>query len=208
MRITEFACALASTKEHAAPACGYAAAEVALPFKEGRFSGRGFALQADGTLRCPAGQALRAMEERWEADGTLRLVYAARISHCRGCQLREQCQWHGGNTQKPCRVSVLLHPLQIGPAPLLWHDWSRRQHRRACMQLLSHQRVDVHLEPLGLLDPATSPPILSRAQRAHYRLPWEERLARNACVSTAGRSTITLFGVPEGFATWLGLSAA
>jgi hypothetical protein len=67
----------------------------------------------------------------------------------------------------PRRVSVLLHPLQIGPAPLLWKDWSRRQHRRAWMQLLRHQRVDVHLEPLDLPAPMPSSPILSRAQRAH-----------------------------------------
>ncbi len=137
IRTTEFAPALPPAKEPTAPACGYAPAVVALPFKQGRFSGCDFALQPDGALRCPAGQALCATEERREADGSLRLVYAARISHCRGCELRQQCQWHGGNTQKPRRVSVLLHPLQIGSAPLLWKDWSRRQHRRACMQRLA-----------------------------------------------------------------------
>jgi hypothetical protein len=208
MRTTEFAPPLPPTKEHTAPPSGYAPAKVALPFKRNRFSGHDFVLQPDGMLRCPAGQALSATEERREADGSLRLVYSARISQCRGCRLREQCQWHGRTTVKPRRVSVLLHPLGIGSAPLLWKDWSRRQHRRACMQLLRHQRVDVQLEPPGQPSPATSPPILSRAQRAHYRLSWEERSARNACASTADRSTITLFGVPEGFATSLGLSTA
>ncbi len=48
---------------------------------------------------------------------------------------------------------------------------------------------------------------LSRAQRAHYRLDVQERLARNACVPTR-RVTITLFGVPESFATWMGLATA
>jgi len=208
MRTTEFAPTLPPAKEHTAPPSGYAPAKVALPFKRNRFSGHDFVLQPDGMLRCPAGQALSATEERWEADGSLRLVYAARISQCRGCPLREQCQWHGRTTVKPRRVSVLLHPLGIGSAPLLWKDWSRRQHRRACMQLLRHQRVDVQLEPPGQPRPATSPPILSRAQRAHSRLSWEERLARNTCASTASRGTITLFGVPEGFATSLGLSTA
>ncbi len=208
IRTTEFAPALPAAKEHRAPASGYAPAEVALPFKQRRFSGRDFALQPDGTLRCPAGQALCATEERREADGSLRLVYAARISYCRGCRLRAQCQWHGGNTQKPRRVSVLLHPLQIGSAPLLWKDWSRRQHRRACMQLLRHQRVDIHLEPVRQPDPTTSPPVLSRAQRAHSRLSWEQRLAYNALASMTGRCTITLFGVPESFATSLGLLTA
>src|ERR1700693_4526716 len=83
-------------------------------------------------------------------------------------------------------------------------DWSRRQHRRACMQLLRHQRVEVRIE-LGLSAAPTLPPApLSRAQRAHYRLDFQERLARNARVPTASWVTIKLFGVPEGFAAWLG----
>lgn len=208
IRTTEFASAFPPAKEPIPPASGYAAAAVALPFKDDRFSGRDFLLQPDGTLQCPAGQALRATEERRESDGSLRLVYAARISQCRDCHLREHCQWHGSNTQKPRRVSVLLHPLQVGSAPLLWRDWSRRQHRRACIQLLRHQRVDVHLEPLDHSGPAPSAPILSRAERAHSRLSWEERLARNEAASTKSRCTITLFGVPESFARSLGLLTA
>ncbi len=208
LRTTEFAPALSTAHEQKMPAAGYAAASGALPFKQGRFSGNDFVLQPDGSLQCPAGQALHATEERFEADGSLRLVYAARISHCRTCQLREQCQWHGGNTQKPRRVSVLLHPLQVGSTSLQWHDWSRRQHRRACRQLLRHQRVDVLLEPPEHPDPDPSPPILSRAQRAHSRLCWQERFARNQVASMAARCTITLFGVPERFATSLGLLTA
>ncbi len=53
---------------------------------------------------------------------------------------------------------------------------------------------------------AVSPPPLSRAQRAHYRLGWQERLARNARTPTAGRITLKLFGIPEALATSLGLA--
>ena len=117
----------------------------------------------------------------------------------------EQCQWHGHQTTKPRRVSLLLHPLSLGSAPLLWRDWSRRAHRRACMQLLRRQRADVTLEQALPPHPDASPPILSRAQRAHYRLSEAERLARNARAPTASRPTITLFGVPDAFAAFLGL---
>ncbi|WP_220200394.1 hypothetical protein [Ktedonospora formicarum] len=55
--------------------------------------------------------------------------------------------WNGSETAKPRQVSVLLHPLSIGGEPLLWRDWSWRIHRRACMQLLRHQRVEVQREP-------------------------------------------------------------
>jgi hypothetical protein len=146
---------------------------------------------------------LRSGEER--ADGSLRVVYAESRRSCRPCPLREQCQWNGRATAKPRQVSVLLHPLVVGSAPLLWRDWSRREHRRACQQLVRLQRIEVRLSP-----PAASPPatdvILSRAQRAHSRLSWAERLARNARGPAAHQVTIRVFGVPEAFATSLGLA--
>jgi hypothetical protein len=135
--------------------------------------------------------AIHPTEQRHEADGSLRVLYAARIGDCRVCPSREQCQWHGAQTTKPRRVSLLLHPLSVGSAPVLWRDWSRREHRRACIQLVRHQRVDIQLG--------------SRAQRAHFRLSWQERLARNARAPGADQVSIKLFGIPEGFATFLGL---
>jgi hypothetical protein len=104
-------------------------------------------------------------------------VYAASIRSCRPCPLREQCQWQGNATAKPRQVSVLLHPLAVGVAPLLWRDWSRRQHRRACTQLHC-QCLEIQREPDLPANSALSPPTLSRAERAHYRLGWQERLAR------------------------------
>jgi len=205
LRTTEFAPAALPATEPEARASGYTAPEAALPWKAGRFAGGDFALQADGALRCPAGARLSPTEYRRERDGTLRVLYAARIRDCRPCPLREQCQWHGHSTTKPRRVSLLWHPLVVASAPLLWRDWSRRQHRRACMQLLRHQRLEVQIEQARSASPDASPSPLSRAQRAHYRLSWHERLARNARAPTAGRSLITLFGVPDAFAAFLSL---
>ena len=208
-RTTEFAPAHRSAQNQQArgpaPAQGYGPATEALPWKAGRFSGCDFVPQPDGTLRCSAGQSLRVHERRREANGSLRVVYAASIRSCRPCPLREQCQWQGSVTTKPRQVSLLLHPLAVGSAPLLWRDGSRRQHRRACMQLLAGQRLEVQMEPALSANPVGSPVPLSRAQRAHYRLSWQERLARNARAPGASQVTIKLFGVPEGFATFLGL---
>jgi hypothetical protein len=212
VRTTEFAPAHLAAQEKAAdslsPMPGYGPTEQALPWKRDRFSGRDFAPQPDGTLRCPAGQSLVAQERRREADGSLRVVYAASIRSCRPCLLREQCQWHGTAATKPRRVSVMLHPLIIGSAPLLWRDWSRRLHRRACLHLLRRQQVEVLMEPGSSANLTVKPSPLSRAERAHYRLSWAERLARNARSPAAGQVMIRLFGVPEGFATSLGLATA
>jgi len=209
VRTTEFAPALPPAHKESpaqAPVQGYGPAAVALPWKAGRFSGQDFALQPDGTLRCPADQELRVHERRRETDGSLRVIYAASIRSCRGCSLREQCQWNGGATAKPRQVSVLLHPLGIGPEPLLWRDWSRRSYRRACIQLVRHQCVEVQVEPPTSASMAITSAPLSRAERAHYRLSWVQRLARNARPPTAGHVGIKLCGVPDGFATSLGLA--
>ncbi len=205
LRTTEFAPAAPTGAGNAASSVGYSPPAVALPWKAGRFSGHDFALQPDGTLHCPAAASLFPQEQRAERDGSLRVVYAASIRSCRPCPLREHCQWQGSATKKPRQVSVLLHPLVVGSFPVLWRDWNRREHRRACMQLLCHQRVEVQIGLPDQLRPDPLPPLLSRAQRAHYRLCWHERLARNTRAPTEGLVTIKLFGVPDTFATFLDL---
>ena len=213
VRTTEFAPALPPLHEYAPTpptsplASGYAPPATATSWKAGHFTGTNFPLQPDGTLRCPAGSALLPHEHRREADGSLRVVYGASIRSCRPCPLRGQCQWSGSATAKPRQVSILLHPLEVGSAPLLWRDWSRRHQRRACLRLHRHH-LDIQMGPVLPPTPTVSPQILSRAKRAHSRLSWEERLARNARTHQAERITLTLFGIPERVATFLGLAAA
>lgn len=209
VRTTEFALAVSETNEQQPSTCGYGKPTVAVAFKAGRFSGQDFMLQSDGTLRCPANQSLTAHERRREADGSLRVVYGASIRSCRPCPGQRQCQWNGRATAKPRQVSVLLHPLVVGNGPLLWRDWSRSVYRRACMQLLHHQRVEVQVtggDGANTATPISAPALLSRAQRAHIRLSWETRLACNARLSSASQVTIKLFGISHDFASWLGLA--
>jgi hypothetical protein len=208
VRTTEFAPALQPTTPASPVPQGYGPACPSLPWKAGHFCGSDFPLQPDGTLRCPAGQVLTLQERRREASGTLRLVYGASIQSCRPCSLREQCQWEGHATKKPRQVSLLLHPLVIGPHPILWHDWSRRVYRRACIQLVRSQRLDVEIPPSFAPPPDPLPTTHSRAQRAHYRLTFPERLARNARPPTAGQVRLTLFGVPDSLAAFLACQSA
>lgn len=80
VRTTEFAQAFPPIPAHIAPSSGYAPPQVGLSWKAGSFSGQDFALQPDGTLRCPADQLLVAHEQRREADGSLRVVCGASIA--------------------------------------------------------------------------------------------------------------------------------
>jgi len=93
----------------------------------------------------------------------------------------------------------------VAPCPILWGDWQRRSHRRELVKLLRTQRVDVRADEVSLSahPPPTRP--LSRAQRAHWRLSWAERLARNAASSASLSISLTLFGIPEAFAEAIGL---
>jgi len=208
LRTTEFAPALGEPQAEQAPAPGYEPPVIGRTWKAGCYSGKDFALQPDGTVCCPAGNRLFPQEHRQERDGSLRIVYEARIADCRACEQRPQCQWHGHQALHPRRVSVLLHPRKGGSAPLLWRDWPRRAQRRACMQVLRGQRVDVTEPTVAQPRPPASPVVLSRAQRAHYRLSWNDRLARNARGPTVSRPLITLFGVPEALTAFLGLQTA
>jgi hypothetical protein len=137
----------------------------------------------------------------------VRIVYEARIADCRACPKRPQCQWHGHQAQHPRRVSVLLHPRRSGSAPLLWCDWSRREHRQACIQLVRHQQVHVEEAVVPQIRPPAPPVVLSRAQRAHARLSWQARLARNERAPDTCQVSIKLHGIPQAFARRLGLTA-
>jgi len=186
----------------------------------GRIAGAAFTLQPDGRVRCPNNQPLYPQERRPEHDGSVRVLYAARIGSCRPCPLRSRCQEHGSAAKHPRRVSAVLWPCKA-PSPalpgalalpaslaLLWDDWSRRQSRRAWMRLLRGQRVEIQ----SASDPsprAPDPPhIWTRAERAHWRLSWAERLSRNARSPAAPPVTITVFGIPPSLAHYLGRAVA
>jgi hypothetical protein len=197
----------------------YGAPAWARTSRVGIFAGTDFVPQPDGTLRCPTNHPLYPQERRTEQDGMVRVVYAARIADCRACPLREQCLGHGNETKHPRRVSAVLRPIE-GPSPppvsapsplpatqpILWGDWSRCQTRRKLMRLLRTQTVTVTLTPVSALAlDATHRRPLTRQQRKHARMTWEQRLARNASGVSEPRVKLHLFGIPAAFAQAIGL---
>ncbi len=123
--------------------------------------------------------------------------------------------WHCHQETAPCQCRSLATgqssflssppPPLLASHPILWGDWERRFHRRELVKLLRLQRVDVRGAETSpsALPPPTRP--LSRAQRAHWRLSWTQRLARNATASASPSVSITLFGIPDAFAEAIGL---
>jgi hypothetical protein len=200
------------------PAITYGPPQWARPSFTHGFPGSAFTLQPDGTLRCPANHPLYLQERRPERDGSLRILYAARIGHCRSCLLRAQCQ-ESGTTIKPRRVSAVVWPLESSPpahdnapaappcAPVLWKDWPRCAIRRRWMKVVRSETVGL-MESLATptlsSPPLSSEAVLTRAERAHWRLSWEQRLARNARPLDAPRLVVTLHGLPATFAASFG----
>jgi len=203
------------------PQVQYGPPQWARPSFTGGFPGSAFPLQADGTLRCPADRPLYPQERRPERDGSLRVLYAARIGHCRPCPLRAQCQ-ERSESVKPRRVSAVLWPLESVPsdaspprqdppaafplAALLWKDWPRCGIRRAWLKVIRSETVRLTRgAPAAPVATETSA-VFTRAQRAHWRLSWEQRAARNARPSDASALIVTLHGLPATFAQSFGFA--
>jgi hypothetical protein len=210
------------------PPVVYGPAQWARPSFTGGFPGSAFPLQPDGTLLCPADHPLSPQERRPERDGSYRLLYAARIGDCRRCPLRAQCQESSSST-KPRRVSAVFWPISSPQAvssapllrppqplvplaeplahrPVLWGDWPRSHIRRTWLKLVRTQTVVLTMAGTPKQEQAqgSRQHVLTRAERAHWRLSWDERLARNARPATTPRLTLTIHGLPATFASVYG----
>jgi hypothetical protein len=118
---------------------------------------------------------------------------------------------------KPRRVSAVFWPLSsqhadssprlentpdpLPPAPVLWRDWPRCRIRRGWLKVIRSETVCLTRSTQLSQSPVTTTPekVFTRAQRAHWRLSWEQRLACNARPSDSSLLTVTLHGLPAIF---------
>jgi hypothetical protein len=208
-------------REPAAPSWRPAAA-----YGKGKFSGQDVRWQAEGKLSCPAGKELRLVERHGQGE-SYRLIYEAEAEDCRGCSLAANCLrtaaqgYHGRRVSFVQQVEAAVHqevgfpsqaPLMsaarppVGLGPVLWEDWPARALRRGVSNPLSQQRVVIVEVPSSGQGIPGHKLLLSRDQRAHRRLSWQQRLARNALPSQGTQWRIQLFGVPRGIAEKLGIT--
>jgi hypothetical protein len=148
-------------------------------------------------FKSSAGKSMAA--SAWSTEPASAVVVPAKLARTVPVEWQRHCQ------ATPGECAVASAPGGFCPAADS-RDWSRREHRRTCIQLVRHQRIEMSLSP-SADTPPTAEVILSRAKREHARLCWQERLARNARPPAVGQVTITLFGVPDAFTTLLSLRA-
>jgi hypothetical protein len=101
----------------------------------------------------------------------------------------------------PARPS-LRPPGRPGALPLYWYDLPATALRRTLPRRLTLQCVDMNPENV---EASPLHEILSRDQRAHRRLTWDERLARNRRPAGLPVVRLELHGVPLGLAAYLGI---
>jgi hypothetical protein len=97
---------------------------------------------------------LHSLERRVERDGSVRVLYAARIGHCRCCPLRAQCQ-ENSTTSKPRRVSAVFWPLTSTTSPPDEPLPEQRKHRSLLFSRICSVQCafNIHKISLDLLFP-------------------------------------------------------
>ncbi len=162
------------------------------------------------TMVLPNGHVLRLPEAFLAL-----LLRALAIVEAVGC--RSQCQ-ESSEAVKPRRVSAVFWPLSSPPsasspplenapsplplAPVMWKDWPRCRIRREWLKVIRRETIVFAFGAMPAPSPVTptTEDVLTRAQRAHWRLSWGQRLARNVRPSDAPRLSVTLHGLPATFA--------
>jgi hypothetical protein len=201
------------------------------------FAAQDFLPQEDGTLLCPDNKHLRVRERRQEANGTLRVLYAAPKKICQACPLHVTCLREGSKSTNGRRVSLVYHPrdpsmlaevthvassppvvpvalsppVHPGPFPMVYRDWGRSCTRREWTGLLRTQTVTITVLAVpqeAVHHPAQCRKVLTRSGRKHWRLSWQERLARNASCELTPPTRLHLFGIPAALATFVGLPSS
>ena len=191
----------------------------------GKYGGRDFGWTPSGDLECPAGIVLRPWTRRLEGDHW-RVIYVAPAAQCAVCVKAPRCRGAGAKPRCGRRVSVFvptkpsrpvtppaasvptpqiptqsiedLFRLPCSSSPLLWTDVPATTLRNVLRVEVQGQCVDpvpAVLAPQRLW--------LSRAQRAHRRLSWAQRVARNAHPPFTQPWRLHLHGIPTGVASYI-----
>ncbi len=108
------------------------------------------------------------------------------------------CEGEGSPLAEPLAPRLAVHPV-------LWGDWPRSRLRRQWLHALHTQTVDLtfrSLQPEEGLSTSLDD-VQTRAGRAHWRLSWQQRLARNARPASAPPLEITIYGLPASLATYV-----
>jgi hypothetical protein len=184
-----------------------------------RFGNEDFRILDEQTVLCPAGHPMYQRTSKQNQTGDLKIQFGIKPSLCQRCSVKRQClspqsKGVGGRRVTVIRRAIsrakgvvdkgsaivrsafrwLMNPqLQYGQ-PIYWCDIAACQLRRTWHEHLSRQEVEIKL--IGRQEQSRAEedaPLLSRAQREHRRMSWQERWERNERKAADPRWVIVLY---------------
>jgi hypothetical protein len=93
--------------------------------------------------------------------------------------------------------------LTVGNRPIIWNDLPVTQFRRTLKRQLEQNKVELESISVNLEIPVQSPQLVTRHQRAHRRLSWEQRLKRNQLRDESIGWKVKLFSISPNLAQFL-----
>jgi hypothetical protein len=189
-----------------------------------KYSGKDFKVIEDERIECPAGHQMDCQEIRHNRVGDRQMIFGIKSTVCRDCPLKAHCHADRSSNTRGRRILVTRTqfptppplaeipdiiikqsstPLAVGSSPIIWNDLPATQFRRNLKCRLEQNKVE--LESISMNLEITDPPhkLLTRHQRAHRRLSWEQRLKRNRLKDETVRWKVQLFGVSPNLAQFL-----
>lgn len=192
-----------------------------------RYSDKDFKILEDDTVVCPAGHHMARQEIRYNQVGDMQMIFGIKAKICGKCPVINHCHGSISKNTRGRRVTIIRKQLpsppplaevpeivvqlqtmltQLGTKAMIWKDLPATAFRRHLRATLEQNQIEIE----AVLTPTNSSesvqPLLTRHQRAHRRLSWEQRLKRNRLKKDVIHWRVQLFGITPAltqFLKWL-----
>jgi hypothetical protein len=185
-----------------------------------KYGSKDFKVIEDDMIQCPAGHQMDRQELRYNRVGDMQMIFGIKATVCRDCPLIKHCHADRSTNTRGRRIMVTREKLttppplaaipeiivkqhspsiKLGTAAIIWTDLPATEFRRQLKCNLERHQVEI--ESVASSEPIK--PILTRNQRAHRRLSWEQRLKRNQLKGNAIHWKVQLFGISSGLSQFL-----
>jgi hypothetical protein len=189
-----------------------------------KYSGKDFKVIEDESIECPAGHRMDRQEIRFNRVGDMQMLFGIKSTVCRQCPVIQHCHADRSTNSRGRRILVTRQKrptppalaevpeiivisnaasIQRGIEAIIWTDLPATQLRRQLRGNLQCHQVEIE----SLIAPGefseSAKRMITRNQRAHRRLSWEQRLKRNQLKRNTAHWKVQLFGISSGLAQFL-----
>lgn len=189
-----------------------------------KYSGKDFKIVDDETINCPAGHQMSRQQVRYNRVGDMQMLFGIKHTICAACPLIRHCHAERSNNTRGRRILVTRAKLPtppplaevpdilvkqsststvLGTEPILWIDIPSTEFRRGLRCNLERNQLEIESASAQTKSSEPQTAYLTRHQRAHRRLSWEQRMKRNQLKSKSVVWKVQLFGIPATLAQFI-----